>query len=114
MVHGLVGREGAKGKLRRRRKRDRGTVRCGSVIDCAGTCTITEGWSHVSGLNSPFARYNGSDVAVGLDLITRDCLWQTEARGRRGEALSEAPYIAELPLMAAQECEFGDMPRNLI
>jgi len=31
-----------------------------------------------------------------------------------GEALSEAPYTAELRLMAAQECEFGDMPRNLI
>jgi len=31
-----------------------------------------------------------------------------------GEALSEAPYPAELRLMAAQECEFGDMPRNLI
>jgi len=67
LVHGLVGKDVAKGKLRRRKigKRDRGTERCGSVIDCAGTCTITGGWSHVSELNSPFARYNGSDVAVG-------------------------------------------------
>lgn len=36
------------------------------VIDCVGTCTITGGWSHVpTGLNSPFASHNGSDVAVG-------------------------------------------------
>lgn len=72
------------------------------------------GWSHVSRLNSPFARYNGSERRCGPDLITRGCLRQTEVGGASGEALSEAPYTAELRLMAAQECEFGDMPRNLI
>lgn len=82
------------------------------VIDCAGTCTITRGWSHVSGLNSPFARYNGSDVAVGPDLITRGCLWQTEARGRVMRLYQKR--LIQPRLMAAQECEFGDMPRNLI
>lgn len=50
----------------------------------------------------------------GPDLITRDCLWQTEAEGWVAKALSEASYITKLHLMAAQECEFGDMPRNLI
>lgn len=42
-----------------------GENKAGVVIDCVGTCTITGGWSHVSGLNSPFASHNGSDVAVG-------------------------------------------------
>lgn len=61
----------------------------------------------------------------GPDLITRGCLWQAKRQAKErererervkerakagSEALSEAPYTAELRLMAAQECEFGDMP----
>lgn len=70
------GRRGVseKSKQKRERERDRGVDsrrgrkgenEGGLLIDCAGTCTITGGWSHVSGLNSPFARYNGSAAAVG-------------------------------------------------
>ena len=42
-----------------------GGYKGGLVIDYVGTCTITGGWSHVSGLNSPFAPHNGGDAAVG-------------------------------------------------
>lgn len=42
-----------------------GENEAGVVIDCVRTWTIIGGWSHVSGLNSPFASHNESDVAVG-------------------------------------------------
>lgn len=55
-------KEGAKGKIREEGSRD---VGFSGDRSRDGTCTITRGWCHVFGVNSPFARHNRDDVTVG-------------------------------------------------